>query len=81
MSAPDFAEYSEIFGVRECVLENLYEDFCAEAEVSDFEIDFFAYLVEEFANFAYLEAAINGENAVDCLEAYDRVYTALTEEV
>jgi hypothetical protein len=32
---------------------------------------FYEYLVEEFAQAAYMVAALNGGNAVDCLEAYD----------
>lgn len=73
---PDFAEYAERFGIRESVVENLYEEYAMEVEAFEVEITFFEYLVEEFAQAAYMiEAIENNGDAVDCLEAYDACYT------
>lgn len=73
---PDFAEYAERFGVRESVIEDLYEEYVMEVEAFGVEITFFEYLVEGFAQAAYMiEAIENNGNAVDCLEAYDACYT------
>jgi hypothetical protein len=80
MSAPDYAALSEHFCLRESVLENLYDEYLLEVEAFDLDIEFFDYLVEECAQYAYLNAALQGGDAVDCLEAYDNVYDLLTEE-
>lgn len=73
---PDFAEYAERFGVRESVIENLYEEYELETEAFNIEITFFEFLVEEFAQAAYMiEAIQNNGDAVDCLEAYDACYS------
>ena len=80
MSAPDYAALSEHFGFRESVLENLYDEYLLEVEAFGLDIEFFDFLVEECAQYAYLNAALQGGDAVDCLEAYDNVYDALTEE-
>jgi hypothetical protein len=44
-------------------------------EAFGLEITFFEYLVEEFAQAAYMLAAMEGGDAVDCLEAYDEAYS------
>lgn len=75
---PDFAAYAECFGVRESVIENLFEEYELEVESFGIEITFYEYLVEEFAQAAYMiEALQNGGDAVDCLEAYDETYSFL----
>jgi len=42
---------------------------------SALEISFYEYLVEEFAQAAYMVAAMEGGSAVECLEAYDETYS------
>lgn len=72
---PDFSEYAEKFGVRESVIENLFEEYEFEAESFGAEFTFFEFLIEEFAQAAYMiEAISNNGAAVDCLEAYDQCY-------
>ena len=75
---------SEHFGVRESVIENLREEF--EHEVSlgysgDEYSDFFIYLVKEFSQASFLYSAEAGEDIVECLEAYDATWDALTAGV
>jgi len=77
-TVPDFAAYAECLGVRESVIENLFEEYELEVEAFGIEITFYEYLLEEFAQAAYMiEALQNGGDAVDCLEAYDETYTFL----
>jgi hypothetical protein len=80
MSAPDYAALSEHFRLRESVLENLYEEYLLEVEAFDLDIEFFDFLVEECAQYAYMNVALQGGDAVDCLESYDYVYDLLGEE-
>lgn len=70
-TTPDFSSLSECFDVRESVIENLFEEYERELDAFNFELSFYEYLVEEFAQAAYMVAALNGGDAVDCLEAYD----------
>ena len=84
ITANDFELLAEHFGVRESIIENLREEF--EHEVSlgysgDEYSDFFIYLVEEFAQASFLYSAENGEDVLQCLEAYDATWDALTEGV
>ena len=84
MQANDFELLAEHFGVRESIIENLREEF--EHEVSlgysgDEYSDFFIYLVKEFAQASFLYSAENGEDVLQCLEAYDATWDALTEGV
>jgi len=74
-TTPDFSQLAERFIVRESVIENLYEEYELEMEAFGLEITFFEYLVEEFAQAAYMLAAMEGGDAVDCLEAYDEAYS------
>ena len=73
---------AEHFGVRESIIENLREEF--EHEVSlgysgDEYSDFFIYLVREFSQAAFLYSAENGEDIIECLEAFDTTWDSLTE--
>jgi len=78
---PDFSSYAECFGVRESVIENLFEEYELETEAFGIEITFYEYLVEEFAQASYMiEALQNGGDAVDCLEAYDATYSLFDED-
>lgn len=78
---PDFAEYAERFGVRESVIENLYEEYELEVECFELDTSFFEFLVEEFAQAAYMiEAIHNNGDAVDCLEAYDVCYNTFDND-
>ena len=82
MQANDFELLAEHFGVRETIIENLREEF--EHEVSlgytgDEYSDFFIYLVKEFSQASFLYAAENGEDVMECLEAYDATWDSLTE--
>jgi len=84
ITANDFELLAEHFGVRESIIENLREEF--EHEVSlgysgDEYSDFFIYLVKEFAQASFLYSAENGEDVLQCLEAYDATWDALTEGV
>lgn len=82
MSTPNFDQLAEAFGIHVSVIENLYEEFLAESEVFAFESAFYGfedYLVEEFAQAAFIFAALEGGDVVDCLEAYDTAYSALTD--
>jgi len=84
MQANDFELLAEHFGVRETIIENLREEF--EHEVSlgysgDEYSDFFIYLVKEFSQAAFLYSAENGEDVIQCLEAYDATWDSLTEGV
>ena len=84
ITANDFEMLAEHFGVRESIIENLREEF--EHEVSlgysgDEYSDFFIYLVKEFSQAAFLYSAENGEDVLQCLEAYDATWDALTEGV
>ena len=84
ITANDFEMLAEHFGVRESIIENLREEF--EHEVSlgysgDEYSDFFIYLVKEFAQASFLYSAENGEDVLQCLEAYDATWDALTEGV
>lgn len=80
MSAPDFAQLAERFGVRESVLENLYEEYNLEVEAFGLDYEFTDYLIEEFAQASFILAAIEGEEIVECLEAYDDTYTLLADD-
>jgi hypothetical protein len=80
MSTPDLAVYADHFSIKESVVENLYEEYELEAEAFDYDISFFEFLVEEFAQAAYLNTALRRGDVVECLEAYDNVYTALTDD-
>jgi len=82
ITANDFEMLAEHFGVRESIIENLREEF--EHEVSlgysgDEYSDFFIYLVKEFSQAAFLYSAENGEDVIQCLEAYDATWDSLTE--
>lgn len=81
MSTPNFDQIAEEFDIHVSVIENLYEEFISESECFNFEDDytFRDYLVEEFAQAAFIFAAIEGGDAVDCLEAYDTAYSVLTD--
>jgi len=84
ITANDFEMLAEHFGVRESIIENLREEF--EHEVSlgysgDEYSDFFIYLVKEFSQAAFLYSAENGEDVIQCLEAYDATWDSLTEGV
>jgi len=84
ITANDFEMLAEHFGVRESIIENLREEF--EHEVSlgysgDEYSDFFIYLVKEFSQAAFLYSAENGEDVLQCLEAYDATWDSLTEGV
>ena len=84
ITANDFELLAEHFGVRESIIENLREEF--EHEVSlgysgDEYSDFFIYLVKEFSQAAFLYSAENGEDVLQCLEAYDATWDSLTEGV
>ena len=74
-TAPDFSALAERFIVKESVIENLFEEYELEMEAFGLEISFYEYLVEEFAQAAYMLAAMEGGDAVDCLEAYDETYS------
>jgi hypothetical protein len=78
-TVPDFAAYSEYFGVHESVIENLFEEYELEVEAFGIEITFHEYLVEEFAQAAYMLEALQNGHAVDCLEAYDATYSFLED--
>ncbi len=80
MSAPDFAQLAERFGVRESVLENLYEEYNLEVEAFGLDYEFTDYLIEEFAQASFILAAIEGQEIVECLEAYDDTYTLLADD-
>lgn len=80
MSAPDFAQLAERFGVRESVLENLYEEYNLEVEAFGLDYEFTDYLIEEFAQASFILAAIEGQEVVECLEAYDDTYTLLADD-
>ncbi len=80
-TVPDFSALAECFAVRESVIENLFEEYELETEAFGIEITFYEYLVEEFAQAAYMiEALQNGGDAVDCLEAYDTTYSLFDED-
>lgn len=84
ITANDFELLAEHFGVRESIIETLREEF--EHEVSlgysgDEYSDFFIYLVKEFAQASFLYSAENGEDVLQCLEAYDATWDSLTEGV
>jgi hypothetical protein len=51
-----------------------------ECEAYGFDISFYAYLVEEFAQASYMMEALNGGDAVDCLEAYDQTYSTFDDD-
>lgn len=74
-TSPDFSALAERFIVKESVIENLFEEYELEMEAFGLEISFYEYLVEEFAQAAYMVAAMEGGSAVDCLEAYDETYS------
>jgi len=80
MSAPDFAQLADRFGVRESVLENLYEEYSLEVEAFGLDYEFTDYLIEEFAQASFILAAIEGQEIVECLEAYDDTYTLLADD-
>lgn len=73
-TTPDFSSLAECFDVRESVIENLFEEYEREVEAFDLDLNFYEYLVEEFAQAAYMVAALSGDDAVDCLEAYDETF-------
>jgi len=73
-TTPDFSSFAECFDVRESVIENLFEEYEREVEAFDLDLNFFEYLVEEFAQASYMIAALSGGDAVDCLEAYDQTF-------
>ena len=73
-TTPDFSSLAECFDVRESVIENLFEEYEREVEAFDLDFNFYEYLVEEFAQAAYMVAALSGDDAVDCLEAYDDTF-------
>lgn len=79
-TTPNFTQLAEHFLVRESVIENLFEEYELEVEAFDVEITFFEYLVEEFAQAAYMLAAVQGEDVVECLEAYDEAYSDLADD-
>ena len=82
MTTVNFEELAEHFGVRESIIENLYEEFEALVEsgyTSDEYSDFFIYLVREFSQASFLYSAENGEDVIQCLEAYDATWDSLTE--
>jgi hypothetical protein len=80
-TVPDFSALAECFAVRESVIENLFEEYEVEVEAFGIEINFYEYLVEEFAQAAYMiEALQNNGDAVDCLEAYDAAYSLFEDE-
>lgn len=73
---------AEHFGVRESIIENLREEFEHEVNLGysgDEYSDFFIYLVKEFSQASFLNSAEAGEDIVECLEAYDATWDALTE--
>ncbi len=82
MSQPStIAELAEHFDVRESVIESLQEDFDLESECDeDFELTLFDYIIEQFAQAHFLFVAIDGGDAVDCLEAYDAAYNHYAPE-
>lgn len=80
MSAPDFAVLAERFGIRESVVENLYEEYQLEVEAFGLDYEFIDYLIEEFAQASFILTAIEGEDIVECLEAYDDTYTFLADD-
>lgn len=79
-TTPDFQQLAERFLVRESVIENLFEEYEMECEAYGFDISFYAYLVEEFAQASYMMEALNGGDAVDCLEAYDQTYSTFDDD-
>ena len=75
---------AEHFGVRESIIENLREEFEHEVNLGysgDEYSDFFIYLVKEFSQASFLYSAEAGEDVVECLEAYDATWDALTKGV
>ena len=84
MTTADFETLAEHFGVRESIIENLYEEFEQLVEngyTADEYSDFFIYLVKEFAQASFLYSAEAGEDISECLEAYDATWDALTAGV
>lgn len=77
MSTPDFDQIAESFDIHVSVIENLYEEYLLEGFEDGYTFD--DYLVEEFAQAAFIFAAIEGGDVVECLEAYDTAYSALTD--
>ena len=73
-TTPDLAALAERFLVRESVIENLFEEYEREVEAFDLDISFYHYLVEEFAQASFMITALNGGDAVDCLESYDHTF-------
>lgn len=71
--------YAEYFGMQQSVIENIYEEYEAEVERFDTDMDFFTYMVEELSNCAFMVAALNGGNVVECLEAYDEAFSTLAD--
>ena len=82
MTTADFEALADHFGVRESIIENLFEEFEQLVEngySSDEYSDFFIYLVREFSQAAFLYSAENGEDIIACLEAFDTTWDSLTE--
>lgn len=79
-TTPNFSHYAEHFNIKESVISNMYEEYEMEMELLGGEYSFFDYLIEEFANAAFIHAAVDGGDIVDCLEAYDSAYEALADD-
>ena len=82
MTTADYEALADHFGVRESIIENLHEEFeqqVANGYTADEYSDFFIYLVREFSQAAFLYSAENGEDIIECLEAFDTTWDSLTE--
>lgn len=70
---------ADALGLHVSVVENYEEEWLAEKDLSiTYDETFVEFICRTFAECAFLSEAIeNGGTAVDCLEAYDEIYSSI----